>query len=181
MCIICDRASEDEVLFDMFGKIEKYGFTMAMVESTPPWTYTIGLAAQLHPELVVTGLPAEQSVHFINHVVDRIDHGMRFDEHSPPLDIHGNVVRFGRVHTEQWHHGRLDRWLRYYDALGDSCWLPREAVQVLWPDKQGRYPPDPEFCCGAGTCQPLLDLAPTSNVNGGPNRAARRRRRRRRH
>ncbi len=163
--MMCDGATEDEVLFDMYGLIQKFGFMMTAVEGSSTWTYTVGLAEQFHPELVVTALAPRKSFDVLRAVVDHINAGERFDECSPPLDLGGLIVRFGRVHVEQWHQGRFDRWLRYYGALGDHGWLQREAVQVLWPDERGNYPTDSSFCCNRPTCQPLLDVAPASNVN----------------
>jgi hypothetical protein len=43
MCYLCDGGTYDELLFDQYGKILKYGFTTVMIESPPLWAYTIGL------------------------------------------------------------------------------------------------------------------------------------------
>jgi hypothetical protein len=183
MCVICDGASEDEVLFDMYGLIQRNGFTMTSVETSPPWTYTIGLAERFHPELVVTGMPADTAANIIWFVVDQIEAGMTFDECSPPLEFGPRTsLRFGPVHPDHWPGGLLAQWCNYYDALGDHGWLRREAIQVMWSN-DGRFPPDPEFCTIHPNCQPLLDGPPDGSINGpshSPRRPGSTRRRTRR-
>ena len=65
MCIMCDGASRDEVLFSLHGRVQRNGWALQIVASTGPpglgWVYTIGLAAFDHPELVVVGLEVVDS------------------------------------------------------------------------------------------------------------------------
>jgi hypothetical protein len=157
-----------------FGRIALRGFGMVQVESTPAWTYTVGLVQSFeHPELVMTGLP-DHAPHLLDEVVERIRTGERFDASSPPLLACCIEVAFGEVHPAQWGQGRFDEWLRYYAWLGDETLEPA-AVQVLWANINGHFPLDPEFCVHGGRCQPLLDGAPRHNVNTGSNREQRRR------
>jgi hypothetical protein len=176
VCVICDGGSFEEMLSGEFVRIAVHGFTMISVESATPWTYTIGLVRSFeHPELVVTGLPTV-GAELITDVVDRIREGERFDASSPRLSLCDCMsVAFGAVHPGQWSRGRFDQWLRYYEWLGQEPPAP-DAVQVVWPDSAGRFPPDPTFCgLHVGDCQPLLDGAPRHNVNIGSNRQQRRR------
>jgi hypothetical protein len=176
VCVICDGASEEEVLTGEFMRIAVHGFTMVGIEATPPWTYTIGLVRSFdHPELVVTGLPDDSAAHVMTRVVARIRQGERFTVSSPPVSLcNCTTVTFGMVHPAQWDQGRFDHWLRYHRWAGDEPPI-REAVQVLW-DKDGRFPPALDFCPVHGPdCQPLLDEAPRHNVNIGSTREQRRR------
>jgi hypothetical protein len=176
VCFICDGGTEEEAFTDRLMRIAVHGFTMVQVEGVPSWTYTIGLAQSFdHPELVVTGLP-DGAPGLINDVVDRIREGQRFDASSPPMPLCDcSSVAFGPVHAEQWERGRFNQWLHHYDQLGEGPPVP-DIVQVLWPDKAGRFPTDPGFCPEhRPTCQPLLDVAPRHNVNTGSNREQRRR------
>jgi hypothetical protein len=176
VCIICDGGSEEELLSDEFVRIALHGFVMVAVESTPEWAYTIGLRQSFdHPELVVTGLPDDIAAHVMTGVVARIREGERFTASSPPVSLcNCTTATFGVVHPAQWEHGRFDQWLRFYSWVGGEPPVA-EALQVLW-DKDGRWPPDPDFCAVHGPdCQPLLDEAPRHNVNIGSNREQRRR------
>jgi hypothetical protein len=176
VCVICDGGSFEELLSDQFVRIALEGCVMVAVDSTPEWAYTIGLAHSFdHPELVVTGLPSASANHVLAAVVDRVREGERFTASSPRLSLcECTTATFGMVHPGQWDSGRFAHWVRYYDWVGDEP-PRREALQVLW-DKDGRYPPDPDFCPVHGTsCQPLLDGAPRHNVNTGSNREQRRR------
>jgi hypothetical protein len=147
VCIICDGASEEEVFTGEFVRIAVHGFTMVGVEDTPPWTYTIGLVRSFdHPELVMTGMPFDVAPGLLTEVVEHIRRGERFDASSPPLALADSyALGFGAVHSSEWDEGRFNQWLNYYDRLGDEPPIPK-AVQVLWPDADGRFPPDPMFC-----------------------------------
>ena len=167
MCVICDGMTREEVFSGEFVRIAVNGFTMIQVEANPRWTYTIGLVQSFsHPELVVTGLPGAAGG-LITDVVERIRDGQRFDADSTPLTLCDccTSVAFGAVHTAQWEFGRFNQWLNYYGRLGGELPIP-DAVQVLWHDEEGRFPPDRDFCpAHGGTCQPLLDEPPKRDVN----------------
>ncbi|HEV3226318.1 MAG TPA: DUF4262 domain-containing protein [Acidimicrobiales bacterium] len=178
MCIICDGASDDEVHTGEFVRIAMHGFTMIGIEGSPTWTYTIGLVPSFgHPELVMTGVSMPTAADLLTAVVERVREGVRFDTDSPPLSLCScTSVAFGAVHPAQWERGRFNGWLSYYDWLGEDLPSP-DALQVLWPNKAGRFPPDPDFCLQHGdACQPLLDGVPRHDVNRGGNRQQRRRR-----
>ena len=70
MCIMCEGASRDEVLFDIHGAIELHGFFMQGVEPDPPhpgWAYTIGLSDGFgHPEFVVVGQSMNEAAHILD-------------------------------------------------------------------------------------------------------------------
>lgn len=177
MCVLCDGGSEEDLLADEFVRIAIDGFVMIGVEGTPTWGYTIGLLQSFgHPELVVTGRPSSAQAHLIAHAVGRIKEGERFDVSSPPVELCDcGPLTFGPVHDAQWEQGRFDWWLRYYAWAGGEP-PSRQALQLLWSDAEGRFPPHPDFCCGLPRqCQPLLDGIPRHNVNGGPSREERRR------
>jgi hypothetical protein len=171
---MCDGLTEEELLSRKFMRIAVDGCTGVVVETTPMWAYTIGLKQSFdHPEVVITGRLAE---HLLGHAVGQVRDGGRFDVTSPALEVCDcGPVRFGPVHPSEWERGRFDEWLKYYAWVGGEA-PAREALQLLWSDRQGRFPPDPDFCCApALECQPLLDGVPRHNVNTGSNREQRRR------
>jgi hypothetical protein len=172
--------SPDEVMSDEFMRIALRGFTIVGVEASSPWAYTIGLMQSFnHPELVVTGPSLERAGHLLGAVSGRVRDGERFTATSPPQSVcKCSTVAFGAVHRGQWEQGRFDWWFQYYAWAGGSPRAEPEAIQVLWPDEEDRFPPDPEFCIPhGGQCQPLLDREPRHNVNTGSDRTQRRRRR----
>ena len=66
MCEMCDGKSLTEVLEGIDSRIREHGFTVPGVTTGIPgrdWAYTIGLVENAaHPELIVTGLPAEDAM-----------------------------------------------------------------------------------------------------------------------
>jgi hypothetical protein len=171
MCVLCDGGTQDELFFSQFGKILKYGFTTVMVEAPSPWAYTIGLVQSFgHPELTLAGLPECCTSTVVCEVTDRIRDGERFDVSSPPLTFEWGTVRFGPVDPDQWAKGRFDAWLEYYRAVGGEP-PPLDIVQVVWADREGRFP---EHLAFDGD-QALFAQAPRHNVNTGMNRKQRRR------
>ncbi len=161
MCAICDGKSQSEFLATLKNRIEVHGFTMVSVgDDHGSWTYTIGLTNTFdHPELVVTGLAPESAYGLLDALVDRIRTGEQFGATSHERFVHGAPVRFGEVHQGQWHQGRFDSWKRVYSSAAAP---PRQgAVQVVWPNDDWIYPPDPRFCMAhENSCQALLDVDP---------------------
>jgi Domain of unknown function (DUF4262) len=112
-------------------------------------TYTVGLPySHGHPELAVVGPLADDRAHGILwEVVHLIESGRRFaagDESDEVLA--GYPTRFGPV-SEYWRK----------EVLTFADWAARrkhfEALQILLPDKAGRFPDDPAY---DGVPQPLL-------------------------
>ena len=113
------------------------------------FSYTVGLHhSHRHPELVITGGMSDGTAHEILwEVVNLIADGERFapgDRSARVLRDH--QVRFGPV-TERWRK----------EILTFADWAARrkpvEAVQVLLPDREGRYPGEEGY---AGPPQPTL-------------------------
>jgi hypothetical protein len=179
MCILCDGATEQDLFEDFRDRIAQYDFTMLSVgDESASWTYSIGLLASFgHPEFVITGLDPGSASGVITGLVDRIRRGERFTASSPDTVHAGVPFRFGEVHGSQWTHGRFAMWCAYYDRFGGAP-APLSAVQILWPNDSGVFPPDRDFCREHRNCQPLLAVAAAGNVNRGPNRAQRRKKRR---
>ena len=166
MCVLCDGVSEGEFSRDMRVRIERHGFTLVSVHGDPfCWTYTIGLIENFdHPEFVVTGLHPGDVNQIITALVARIREGERFDAAAPDDVIDGLPVRFGDVHYTQWNEGRFAMWANHYGTQG---FIPGEpaAVQILWANGAGVFPPNRDFCRQHPECQPLLAVAAARDVN----------------
>jgi hypothetical protein len=134
--------------------------------------------------LVVTGLDPGCAHHAINALVVRIRRGEVFDVGSPDTSVDGLAVRLGAVHHTQWTQGRFAMWVNYYGMAGmagDPLPDPA-AVQVLWANDDGVFPPDRDFCREHRDCQPILSVAVAHDVNRpigrGRGKAKRNRKRR---
>ena len=112
-------------------------------------SYTVGLPySHRHPELaIVTGMPFGQAHAILWEVVRLIERGARFRVGDESRDVLVDyAVRFGAVQPH---------WRK--ELLTFADWAARrrsfEALQLLIPDRAGRFPTDPGY---AGARQPLL-------------------------
>lgn len=118
--------------------VRKNGFRiLAIADHKPPFAYTVGLIfTQQHPELMIFGLP-EAGPSILRAAIKLIRDGERFDA-AGEYDILGLI----RVATRPVDPTQHEFYLGY--AMGYCREQARpgglQAVQVFWPDKQGRFP-----------------------------------------
>jgi hypothetical protein len=118
----------------------------------PVHGHTLGLCeAFAHPELLLVGLPAELVHEFLTHAAARVAAGHRFE--------HGQVAeglfpgapaalrRVGEQHLEAY----LPEALAHYGTPEFA------ALQIVFPDRDGRYPWDPGADLRMRLVQPVLD------------------------
>jgi hypothetical protein len=100
--------------------------------------YTTGLAGRGHPELVIAGLPPDTAHGLVASAFDLIKSGTML---APGKDYEGIAagfpVRFKAVDQDSCLHP-LSVTTRFYGGR-----VP--ALQLLWPDPQGRFPGEP-YC-----------------------------------
>ena len=111
------------------------------------FAYTVGVWGTFgHPELVLVG--RWQHAHsYLSTLVSMVREGYRFSAGDTTDELlEGYEVRFGSVSDE-----------RRLELLTWSDWAnlrePFEALQLILPDRAGRWPEDPQY---AGFPQPLL-------------------------
>ena len=120
--------------------------------SDPTHGYTLGLCeAFAHPELLLVGLPAELTHEFLVHAAEQVATGSRFE--------HGQVVgglfpgapaalrRVGEQHYEAY----LQEALAHYGTPEFS------TLQIVFPDRIGRFPWDAGSDLRLRLVQPVLD------------------------
>lgn len=136
MCIQCDGASMDEVLFHLHGIIERNGWAVVPVEAAQGrlgWAYTIGLTERFrHPELVAAGLAPAEAARLLNAGARLIAGGghLRPDEPDAMAIPAAGEVR--PVHHRQLEAGLVAFWVQYYTSLGRHD-LPLQALQLCAP------------------------------------------------
>jgi hypothetical protein len=138
MCAMCQPSAYEQVMADLADTVETYGWAVRAVYgegARPPWAYTVGLHAQDLPELVVTGLPAEEAVSLLNDGAERLLDGLP----AAPFGTGYELVELPHP----------DVHLLQATALFGPAF---RAVQLVWADERGRWPWDPGF---AGR-QPVL-------------------------
>lgn len=106
----------------------------------PGFAYSIGLVENYgHPEIAVSGLPGPLMHRLVNHAAALVAEGMAF-QHGRQSDalLEGCACEIRALAPES-----------YDEYLGRAVWhyddRPFEAVQIFWPDREGRYPWDPGY------------------------------------
>ena len=128
--------SERKVLDD----VEQYGVHVVHVmedDEGPGFSFTVGLWHTFaQPELLVFGLEADVAQELLNEIADQANEGMKFladSKHDGLLQHY--PARFFAVPKAF-----------YRDYLGVAIWAYEgdgfDAVQLVWPDKVGRWPWD---------------------------------------
>ena len=144
------------MLGDLRRVIDAFGWAVLHGGGTPGeprYSYTVGLAAWEHPEVVVVGLPFPAAEKYLNLVGEAVRAGARFgpgtattaltDADSPVVFL--RVEETDRLAVVEELHGTVD------------------ALQLIWPDSTGRLPWQEGHRNPPGT-QPLLGPLP----DGGP-------------
>ncbi len=177
MCIMCEGADRDDVLFGLDATVARCGWACQAVEGHDPpdldWVYTIGLAGGFdHPEFVVLGdIPSGALL--LNELGSMVRGGRRFGPGDRVRSASGDVT-LGAVHPDHIANGLIAMWVDYYGSLGPP--FPEPAVLQV----RRR---DPACCVDHQDTLPLLSDPKAELVRltaPGPNRAERRARQRRR-
>jgi hypothetical protein len=146
-----DMAPADQRLLE---DVEVHGVHIVHVPEEsggPGFTFSVGLWENFdQPEVIVFGLPQEIAHELVNLIADEANEGQQFLAGTRQEGLlEGYPVRFVDVPRAC-----------YADYLGAACWAYEgdafPAVQLVWPDKQGRWPWDPEARQGFRASQPVL-------------------------
>ena len=137
------------------------------------WAYTIGLAEQGHPELVVLGLAPGLALELVRWVArqhgagNRLALGEARSFGSIPVKLQA-IPPTWLAHDPE----RMGLWLHHYAPGRSQLDAPRLA-QLLWGDAEGRFPGDPGCDPVVAAAQPNLALDPTSYPAPLPRRVRR--------
>ena len=138
------------------GKILAYNIRMngfGMLYSfaeLPSFVYTAGIEASWgHPELIVFGLDYDSSTRLINETVRLIREGVSLDYQGIDHGIEGMTVKLHEV--------PYDIAVRYMCETATYYGEKRfRVLQLLWPDKQGRFPIEPGCSDNVKKAQPII-------------------------
>jgi hypothetical protein len=135
-------------LDELRSMIESHGWAVRNVTSVDPaqcLSYTVGLTAHQHPEVVMTGLPPEVGTAFLNIVGDIVvneggafqpDHPTRELAEGPPMPV---------LTVED-----TSSLTAVKELFGTVA-----ALQIVWTDSLGHLPWEPGYANPPGS-QPLL-------------------------
>jgi hypothetical protein len=142
----CMRAVSDDIAAAGWSVPAVLGDAIA-----PPWAYTIGLwLAHQGPELTMFGLPVEHMTIILNAIGERIANGAVIEAGDRIDGICPCSLTVRPVRASWRTTGLFAVSDRYYGSVTP----PR--LQVVWPDRRGRYPGDPGFRHRYEGRQPML-------------------------
>jgi len=131
--------ADDEADERIFQNVRQQGCHIAdIVDGTPPFAFSIGLYLNYgHPELIIFGLPSNNAGGIINDVRDRVAAGHSFRNGTVSDDLLDGDFR-------------LAFWQLPYDVYEDylgiaawfyqPSWIAFPCLQIVWSDKNGRFP-----------------------------------------
>jgi len=125
----------------------------------PAYSFTYGLwRAFKHPEVAVFGLEPETADDLLQAIADDVEDGQRFAAGETRDGIvHGYPVWFGRVGAQQ-----VRALLEGFDGpLGAA---DVTMLQVVYPDRQGRWPWQEDVRVGFRALQPVLEREPGADA-----------------
>jgi hypothetical protein len=143
--------------------VRKYGWdAISINDHKPPFLYTVGLMeTQKHPELIMFGLEANNTHALFSVMIREMSRGRRFAE--PGIETVRIAEAEHRVGLRQVHPTQHRVYLGF--AMGFCRLIGRvgelEAMQVFWPDRNGKLPFEVGCELDVFVLQPRIDLALT--------------------
>ncbi|RFS21335.1 DUF4262 domain-containing protein [Chitinophaga silvatica] len=136
-------------------KIDKYGCFIVLIEADdylPAFAYTIGLYQKFnHPELIAFGLSTDQLGDLLNIGCAKITNGSSLT----PGILYDNFIQNYKVQFLEVHKTYYSDYMGVTNLFYDTENYP--SLQLVWPDKQSRFPWEIGFNPDWKFKQPLLD------------------------
>ena len=150
----------DEEISDI---VREFGWFGANInDADPPFFYTIGLMKTYnHPEFIVFGLESMNANVLIQSLILGLNNGQKYkqpDIYTITIGVEQHRVGIRKVHETQ-HPLYLGFAMGFMTGLGRMGEL--EAMQVFWPDRNGKFPFDSSCELEVYNCQPRLDIGLT--------------------
>lgn len=123
-------------------------------EEGPSFAYSVGMTKMFgHPEIAIFGLSPDLMHRIINLIGEAVKDGRQFsDSETASGFLEGFDVRFSKAARSH-----------YEEHFGYASWYYKgddyTVLQCLWPDRQGRFPSDPDFSMALRRRQPLLSAS----------------------
>ena len=153
-CFSCGREPA-EVDAHIDQVIDGAGHIVMGIQADPPFAYTAGLWEKGMPELIMFGLSGPTSMAILNRVVDHIKTNGMIQDGDLLDDIATMPTKIGAVHDRHVvEHFKVA--FERIERVKAEVAAPY-ALQIIWPDTQGRFPGDPLFEDRFSARQPLLN------------------------
>jgi hypothetical protein len=146
------RDDLEETIRETVARVGWFVIGVGSDDDGPGFAYTIGLHRSYgHPELIIVGLRVDVMHALLNVCGERIKAGETLPLDAPFSDVLDDYdVLLRPVREPQ----------SYREHVGYALWFNGgpafPLLQLVWPDKDGRFPGDPDAWSGLATQQPLL-------------------------
>jgi Domain of unknown function (DUF4262) len=159
-CQMCDHGPGElgldgymAIISDHVGRV---GWAVQAVpgdDEGPPWAYSVGIwHTHCGPELIMCGAPVENMGGIINSIGERIAAGVPIEAGDQVDDLGPYPLAIRPVH-QSW---RMTSMFTISDCF--YGYVRPLYVQVVWPDRKGRFPCEPGFDTEFSADQPMLWL-----------------------
>jgi hypothetical protein len=131
---------------------------VAAEENSPPFVFTIGLFEKRnHPEIILMGLPPQAAHGILNVLMVKIFGG---GERMEPFARHDDVTETFPITFVPVAFEHYEEYLGYANWYYGSLPGPYPALQLVWPDKSGKFPWEPGYEEAFHALQPILGHMP---------------------
>lgn len=153
--------------------IEQQGFYVCNFEADdtcPAFSYSVGLReTQNHPDFLTMGLSLEMNSYLVVAAAEAVKSGTEIEpNHEYEGFLNGFPIRFINILKEHMPN-HFGFGFEYYRKKGDPTF---DAMQIVWPDKLGKWPWDQDVAKNMPYCQKLLDRDPHFSFYAPTNLAA---------
>jgi uncharacterized protein DUF4262 len=168
-----DKTELDATDRKLLADVDEYGWHCMHVHDEgrlPYWTFTIGVfLTWQHPELVVFGLRDTVAHELLTGLVERVEKHETFDPGRDYDDVLESFdCRFVRV-DPQWYSAFLGYAQWFYETVDGF-----PVLQLVWPDRQGRYPWEQAYAITDGSQPVLVSEAEAADLGLDERRGRRR-------
>ena len=133
------RTAEDDSDRKLLSDVATHGWHVVMIEGDeegPGYLFTVGLYYNYeHPELLIMGLPRDVSYQLLHEAVGQIQKGKKYSAESDDTELASFPLAFRSVDI-----GQYRPYLGYGIWFYENCPTPFPALQMVWPDKEGKFP-----------------------------------------
>ncbi len=122
-------------------------------EQGPGYSFSIGLYLHFnHPEIVIFGLDHEIAAAAINEICVLVEKGHRFQNKETTNELFNDIGAMLIDVNPKFYKEYFGTALWFYRSIGDKF----PVLQIVWPDKLGRFPWDSSFDEKSKHLQPIL-------------------------
>jgi len=131
-----DEAEWDDNDRNLVSDIQNRGWSVCIIadDAHPTWAFSVGMWHTFRtPEVAMFGLGAQDMGRWINVIGERIRLGHRFQLDKPEDGVLKDFPVMLRLADDSWYQEFFGYGLWFYQS-----WFP--LAQVIWPDRQGKFP-----------------------------------------